>query len=541
MAAAAQNAPNLDVAHQISLATGLDNVAPNAAHQGRTMAGAIAHELFQGSFDTFRDKKVDIVYAEMKILRELAVGDGRIHTRPAKVTDLKALIQWVQDEFQYQRNPAETAFPVAEQPRILHRQAELTHYITMSRDKTVTWTKYTKNDDWMLWKPTFEINLSNTPGRSGIPLSRVVRANEAPDLSDRDTIMLFYVHSTPLAGEDYVLDNKTVYNKLMEVLSGNLEMEKEIQQFAATKNGQGAFFACCLKEEGEGLTGRDYQSAKWIIQQLVYKGEQRHEYNFASFKTSIKWAFATIHKIEARMVYSNCQMTDILMPKIQAEWLQVIRQQVQGRINRNEMTFEQALKDFEQGVQSKYPITGIPGSNHSTRRISEVSQGRGDNARRGGRGRGGRGHGIGGHSGRGGREGRGGRCGRGGCGGRAAPLKNITLLNGRQIDYHPSYQFSQEEFFQMTQTDYDELIRARRGFRERQGHQVSETGMAVGQPDALTQAVANAYVQHTLQVGQANLTALPPISATARAPPSTITSEAPTQITQISAAASSVM
>ena len=58
------------------------------------------------------------------------------------------------------------------------------------------------------------------------------------------------------------------------------------------------------------------------------------------------WAFATIHKIEARMVYSDRQMTDILMPKIQAEWLQVIRQQVQGRINWNEMTFEQALKGF---------------------------------------------------------------------------------------------------------------------------------------------------------------------------------------------------
>ena len=111
--------------------------------------------------------------------------------------------------------------------------------------------------------------------------------------------MLFYVHSMPLAGEDYILDNKTVYDKLTEVLLGNLEMEKEIQQFAATKNGRGAFFACCLKEEGEGFSGRDYQSAKWIIQQLVYKGEQRQEYNFVSFKTSIKWVFATIHKIEA--------------------------------------------------------------------------------------------------------------------------------------------------------------------------------------------------------------------------------------------------
>ena len=154
---------------------------------------------------------------------------------------------------------------MAEQPRILHHHAELTHYVTTSRDKTVTWTRCTKNDDWMLWKPTFEINLSNTPGRSGIPLSCVVQTNEAPDLSDRNTIMLFYVHSTPLAGEDYILDNKTVYDKLTEALSGNLEMEKEIQQFAATKNGRGAFFLCCLKEEGKGLAGRDYQSAKWII------------------------------------------------------------------------------------------------------------------------------------------------------------------------------------------------------------------------------------------------------------------------------------
>ena len=260
-----------------------------------------------------------------------------------------------------------------------------------------------------------------------------------------------------------------------------------------------------------------------------------------SFKTSIKWAFATIHKIKARMVYSNHQMTDILMPKIQAEWLQVIRQQVQGHINRNETTFEQTLTDFEQGVQSKYPITGIPGSNHSTRRISEVSRGRDDNAGRGGRGRGGRGHGRGGWIGRDGRVGRGGRGGRSGHGGQAAPLKKITLLNGRQINYHPSYQFSQEEFNQMTQTDYDELIRARRGYRERQGRQVSETSSTVAQPDALTQPVANAYVQHTLQVGQANSTALPPVSATTGAPPSTITTDAPTQINQISGAASSVM
>ena len=151
-------------------------------------------------------------------------------------------------------------------------------------------------------------------------------------------------------------------------------------------------------------------------------------------------------------------MTDILMPKIQTEWFQVVRQQVQGRINRNETTFEQALTDFEQGVQSKYPITGIPGSNRSTRKISEVSQGRGDNNGRGGHGRGGGGHGRGGRSGRGGRVGRGGRGGRGSHGGQAAPLKKITLLNGRQIDYHPSYQFGQEEFNQMTQTDYDELI-----------------------------------------------------------------------------------
>ena len=47
MAAAAQNAPSFDVAHQISLATGLDNVAPNAAHQGCTMAGALLMNSFK--------------------------------------------------------------------------------------------------------------------------------------------------------------------------------------------------------------------------------------------------------------------------------------------------------------------------------------------------------------------------------------------------------------------------------------------------------------------------------------------------------------
>ena len=107
--------------------------------------------------------------------------------------------------------------------------------------------------------------------------------------------------------------------------------------------------------------------------------------------------------------------------------------------------------------------------------VPTVSQGHGDNVGRGGHGRGGRGHGRGGRSGCGGRVGRSGQGRRGGRKGRAAPLKKITLLNGMQIDYYPSYQFSQEEFNQMTQTDYDEFIQVRRGYGERQGCQVSET------------------------------------------------------------------
>ena len=92
MAAVVPPAVQFDVAHQINLATGIDNVNPIAAHQGRTLAGAVGHQLFRGSYGAFRDKTMEQVYAELKILSNLTVAEGRIRLLPAQQTGLSALV-----------------------------------------------------------------------------------------------------------------------------------------------------------------------------------------------------------------------------------------------------------------------------------------------------------------------------------------------------------------------------------------------------------------------------------------------------------------
>lgn len=213
--------PQFDVAHQVSLATGLDNGVAIAAHQGRTLAGAISHQLFRNSFQAFRDKDIDEVKSDLKILYNLNVAEGRIRLLPAATSGLTALVRWVQDEYRYARDPALTAYPIAEEGAILHRAAEMDHFLGEAKSKTTSWTKFKPNDDWTMWKATFEINATETPGRLGIPLLRVIRDNDDPDPTPRATVMATYAYSTPLAGEDYVVDNAALYDRLAEVFSEN--------------------------------------------------------------------------------------------------------------------------------------------------------------------------------------------------------------------------------------------------------------------------------------------------------------------------------
>ena len=112
------------------------------------------------------------------------------------------------------------------------------------------------------------------------------------------------------------------------------------------------------------------------------------------------------------------------------------------------MTYEQALASFRNEVNRKFPpqMTSAP---RARRHINEVRGGRG-RSHNGGRGRGGRG---GRHNSYNKRT--------------RTDSRTITLRDGSQIEYHPSFHFSPTVFAKFKQEDKDMLQRERREYKQR--------------------------------------------------------------------------
>ena len=167
------------------------------------------------------------------------------------------------------------------------------------------------------------------------------------------------------------------------------------------------------------------------------------------FEKQLTAAFASYDKKEKRQVYSDEMKLRILIKKINADFLGSAKAGVNIELTRPNitMTYEQALQMFRNVVNVKFP-PDMGGTKRPRRQINETS-------RRGGRGgRGGRGRG----------RARGGR-GRGGSKRTRDDSTFITLTDGKQVEYHPSFQFSSEVYAKMKQSDKELMYQQREEYK----------------------------------------------------------------------------
>ena len=213
--------------------------------------------------------------------------------------------------------------------------------------------------------------------------------------------------------------------------------------------------------EGRGLYTNDMLKAEKDLRSLQYTGEKHPHMWWTEFESRLNTAFATFVRIEKRTVHSDNMKLRILLDKISCDFLNPTKASINVELSRIPMTYtyDQALMAFRTEVNKKFP----PGSSAAKikRRIQENNskgqdrrKGR-DNYRGPGRGRG---------------RGRGGRGGGGrGRGNYFRPdgTKWITLTNGRQIEYHPSFNFPNKVYNMFTKEDKDMLRRDRETHRNK--------------------------------------------------------------------------
>jgi len=234
----------------------------------------------------------------------------------------------------------------------------------------------------------------------------------------------------------YVIDSAQVYTFLASFVVGNSQAETKIQSINDTSDGRTAFLSLLHHYEGVGVYALDVAQAKKIISSLFYSGEKRPHMWWDKFERQLIFAYSTIDKKEGRSVYSDDMKLRHLMGKVNADFLSSIKGSLHLELARVPMTltFSMALSAFRNEVNRKFP----PEIGIATRRVSrQVRQ-----VQRGGRGRGGK-----------------------GLRNNSKPTRTrtdsdiITLIDGKQIEYHPSFKFPSHIFAKFKDTNKDRLQR----------------------------------------------------------------------------------
>jgi hypothetical protein len=130
----------------------------------------------------------------------------------------------------------------------------------------------------------FENHLMSINGRSGVPLSYVIRKEEYTHPLDRDTNpKILAIQVAALSGSSFREDNMMVWMKLKSVTL-NGPAWPFISQFDKDVDGRSAYQALRDHYEGEIEMGRSADEAHTKIEQARYSGE-KHNFDYEKYVT----------------------------------------------------------------------------------------------------------------------------------------------------------------------------------------------------------------------------------------------------------------
>ena len=449
------------------VACGVDD---NIRFQEQTQAERFANEIFGNDFFMCMDKTFDELQSDLQSYSVLTIAQGQIRTSPGVKQRLQAFIQWTRDKVRNGEDPSAEPFPVELTSDLIRNYKSHQAFIEKSRTliDTAKPNKFKDTYKWEDWCPTFLNFLRSIPGRNGVPLSYVCRANDFPSPYDENMDFIDnYVMRAPLAGDAFKVDAAEVHTYLVNFMAGNNTAEVKMLPYAESHNGRLDFRALKDHYEGVGVNAVNILKAEETIRNLFYSGEKKPHMWWEEFEKRLTHAFTVFDKKEKRTVYSDEMKLRMLTQKINVDFLQHTKASINIELTKSPvtMTYQQALMSFRNEVNRKFPPE-MSTNNVRARRVNEVTRG----------GRSGRGSGRFGQRGGRGRSqyGRGGKTGRGP--GRGHPdARFITGIDGKTIEVHPAYNFSPLIWNNLPQMEKKRIMQERSDYRSAKRQKVSET------------------------------------------------------------------
>ena len=225
------------------------------------------------------------VMALSKGFGERTVAQGKIIFGLRRINLLKATINWAHDFERCSRNVTfdPTVVGAREflaQIKIARKRAEIrknnaddSHELSKAADPG----KLKKQNQWMSWSRGLANYLATIHGHNGVPLSYVIRNNEAPDYSlelepDFDFEQLA-IASSPLTGLIFKNDARKVHQIIHGFVQGELA-ENWIKPKERRQDGRIDYMALKAHYGGEGNKAILIKEAESIRDNLSYKNER---------------------------------------------------------------------------------------------------------------------------------------------------------------------------------------------------------------------------------------------------------------------------
>ena len=476
---------------------------------GKTPAQRLAEDLFSDDFSTCMDKTHEELDSDFKTYSDLTQAQGQIRITPGIKKNIKAFLQWSRDEYRLGRSPEYGRFDIRETQKFIRRYKTHKQFMDKSSDisDAAKPSKFTNKMRWSDWAPTFLNYLRTIPGRDGVPLSYVCRDSEQPNPEPHTDFMEDYIAMAPVnEGEAFGIDAAEVHTLIVKFITGNDTAEMKIKAHESKRDGRIDWIALKEHYEGVGIHAFDIHEAEAIIQDLYYSGEKYPHMYWEKFEQRLTYAFTTCEKVEGSVYTQNMKIRKLLQ-KIKADFLAPSKAGLNIELTKvpMTMTYDRALAIFRNEVNRKNPPQLSSNITARERRsVREVNTQEDRNRSRGrGRGRnnGGRGRGNWVHKTR-------------------SDSSIIKLVDGQNIEYHPSFSFPSHIFQKMKPNDKERLKRERAEYKKRKASEIS-TATPVSQITTNV-PVPQVNPDHVTQVSQLSQGTTTPNNATSYPSGSTI-------------------
>ena len=207
----------------------------------------------------------------------------------------------------------------------------------------------------------------------GYPLTYIIRDNDAPDTSPKDSVLDVYVAAAPLNGRVFEQDTRTVHNIIQSLIAGNRNAEGKLAPLVDDLDGRKDFQALVDHYEGTGPDAMDLQKANNFIARQYYGGEKSRDMCWDVFEAKLVASFVALERHYGVGQHCSPQyQLDVLMEKVQAPFLSLAKEtlEAQRKHGENGLTFAQALKHFRDKVNTIHgPGRPAPKAN---RRVAQV-------------------------------------------------------------------------------------------------------------------------------------------------------------------------